>query len=259
VAQPGACILCDVTWSGAATIEPGRLIYTGRLGSAHSHTHAAVQIAVTFTGTVVFTDVKGRSAEGSAGVIPSGAVHAINAGDATGVMIYIEPTSAVGRRLTALIDPAGHGDARAWTAAARTVKGADGLQASSEVADAVLHELVGAAALSPVSPPHPSVRRAIEVLPSLLAGPVRLTDVARTVHLSPDRLGRLFVREVGLSFSAYVRWLRLVRAMEAARGGSTITDAAHAAGFSDSSHANRVCHEMFGIGPIAAQRGVRLD
>jgi AraC-like DNA-binding protein len=78
------------------------------------------------------------------------------------------------------------------------------------------------------------------------------------VHLSPDRLGRLFTRDVGLSFSAYVRWARLMRAMEIARDGGTLTDAAHAAGFSDSSHANRVVHEMFGIAPITAQRGVHL-
>jgi transcriptional regulator GlxA family with amidase domain len=109
-----------------------------------------------------------------------------------------------------------------------------------------------------VEPSHPSVRRAIDLLPSLLSGPVRLTDVAEAVHLSPDRLGRLFARDVGLSFSAYVRWARLMRAMEVVRDSGTLTDAAHAAGFSDSSHANRVVHEMFGIAPIVAQRGVRL-
>ena len=67
-----------------------------------------------------------------------------------------------------------------------------------------------------------------------------------------------FARDVGLSFPAYVRWARLIRAMEVARTGGTITDAAHAAGFTDSSHANRVFHEMFGVAPIDVHRSVRL-
>jgi transcriptional regulator GlxA family with amidase domain len=39
--------------------------------------------------------------------------------------------------------------------------------------------------------------------------------------------------------------------------GGTLTDAAHAAGFADSAHMNRVCHEMFGLAPSEAVR--RLD
>jgi AraC-like DNA-binding protein len=42
------------------------------------------------------------------------------------------------------------------------------------------------------------------------------------------------------------------------RGGGTITEAAHAAGFTDSAHANRAFREMFGIAPMAVHRSVRL-
>lgn len=108
-------------------------------------------------------------------------------------------------------------------------------------------------------PTHPSLRRAVEILPDLLAGPVKITDVACAVSLSPDRLGRLFAREFGLSFPAYVRWLRLIRAFEVARAGASLTDAANAAGFTDSSHANRAFHEMFGLGPAVARRHVSLE
>lgn len=43
------------------------------------------------------------------------------------------------------------------------------------------------------------------------------------------------------------------------RLAASLTDAAHAAGFSDSSHANRAFHEMFGIAPTTARRTVRLQ
>lgn len=248
-----------MTWSGAAVVEPGLLVYQGELGTAHTHTHAAVQIAIAATGTVTFTDETGRSAPGSAGLIPAGASHAIDGAAARGLMIYIDATGVAGRRLTALFRDADRSDVRAWIAAAHHVTPYDESVPVTEAARAVLQQLTGRHEPMFVEPSHPSVRRAIDLLPSLLSGPVRLTDVARAVHLSPDRLGRLFARDVGLSFSAYVRWARLMRAMEVARDGGTLTEAAHAAGFSDSSHANRVVHEMFGIAPIVAQRGVRLS
>ena len=58
----------------------------------------------------------------------------------------------------------------------------------------------------------------------LLDGPVRITDVARAVNLSADRLGRLFARDMGLSFQAYVRWARLMRALEVPGSGHNLTD-----------------------------------
>lgn len=95
---------------------------------------------------------------------------------------------------------------------------------------------------------------AVELIPRLLPGTVRLGDVAKHVGLSAGRLGRLFNDQVGQSFPTYVRWARLRAAVEAVRDGASLTEAAHSAGFTDSAHANRVCHEMFGLSPSAASR-----
>lgn len=249
-----------MTWSGAAVIEPGRLIYGGRLGAAHGHSHAAVQIAVASDGQVLFTDATGCSAHSRSGIIPSGMVHAVDAGSATGIMIYLDPMSTHGRRAEGLVDPSVKHDVSAWCAATRNLPKHLALFVDlSAAADAIIARLMGPEAVDTehVST-HPAVASAIELIPDLLSGPVRLTDVAAAVHLSADRLGRLFARDVGLSFPAYVRWARLVHAMEVARTGGTITDAAHAAGFSDSSHANRAFHEMFGVAPIDVHRSVRV-
>lgn len=248
-----------MTWSGAAVIEPGRLIYGGRLGAAHGHSHAAVQIAVASDDAVVFTDESGRGVRAGAGVIPSGVGHALDAGDATGLMIYLDSASAAGRRVEALVESTRRADASAWRCAARRLPDDPVLPTDlGEAADTVIAHLLGGAPTEPADP-HPAVSAAVALIPDLLSGSVRLTDVAAAVHLSADRLGRLFARDVGLSFPAYVRWARLIRAMEVARTGGTITDAAHAAGFTDSSHANRVFHEMFGVAPIDVHRSVRLD
>ncbi|MDO3635351.1 helix-turn-helix transcriptional regulator [Mycolicibacterium arseniciresistens] len=249
-----------MTWSGAAVIEPGRLIYSGRLGAAHGHSHAAVQIAVASDEPVLFTDTSGRSVHARAGIIPSGITHSVDAGAATGIMMYLDPTSARGRRVEALVDRDAKADVSAWVAAAQRLPAAPPLSEDlSAAADAVLANLLGPDDLIATrAETHPAVAAAVALLPDLLGGPVRLTDVASAVHLSADRLGRLFARDVGLSFPAYVRWARLIRAIEVARIGGTITDVAHAAGFTDSSHANRAFHEMFGVAPIDVHRSVRL-
>ncbi|WP_412484087.1 AraC family transcriptional regulator [Mycolicibacterium frederiksbergense] len=256
-------ILSRMQWSGQAVIEPGRLIYRGRLGTAHHHAHAAVQIAVATDATpLLFTDARGQRASALAGIIPAGTAHALDAADTTGLMVYLEPTTSAGRLVSALVDKQTRASCSSWTTAAATLSpNSAGQEHLSDAADAVLRTLLGHTRTSaaPDEFIHPGVQQVVALIPQLITGPIRLTEMAAAVYLSPDRLGRLFARDVGLSLSAYVRWARLIRTMEVARGGGTITDAAHAAGFSDSSHANRAFHEMFGIAPISAFRGVNLQ
>ncbi|MGV0851858.1 helix-turn-helix domain-containing protein [Mycolicibacterium phlei] len=247
-----------MTWSGTAVIEPGRLVYLGALGSAHTHTHAAVQIAVAIDGRLRFSDASGDSAEGFSAVIPAGVTHAFDAGAATGLMIYVEPSGAAGRSLAALFAELGRHRAQSWTTAAAALVAPPDVRDVSAAADAVLDVLVGDPRPLPRRDWHPSVRRAMEVIPEMLDGPVRIGEVAREVNLSADRLGRLFARDVGLSFPACVRWARLMRALETARRGGSLTEAAHAAGFADSSHANKAFHEMFGLAPTTLREGVQL-
>ena len=184
----------------------------------------------------------------------------MDAGSATGLMIYLDSTSTHGRRAEALVDASVRTDVSAWRAAALKVPENFALPVDlSAAADAVITRFLGRGAIAIKNvDTHPAVAAAIALIPDLISGPVRLTEVAAAVHLSADRLGRMFARDVGLSFPAYVRWARLIHAMEAARDGGTITDAAHAAGFSDSSHANRAFHEMFGVAPVDIHRSVRL-
>lgn len=66
-----------------------------------------------------------------------------------------------------------------------------------------------------------------------------------------------FAEVSGLPFRAYVRWLRLQRAVRTLADGSTLTEAAHWAGFSDSAHLTRTFVATFGVRP-ASLRGVRV-
>jgi AraC-like DNA-binding protein len=55
------------------------------------------------------------------------------------------------------------------------------------------------------------------------------------------------VESTGLPFRTYLLWLRLSKALELFSEGVSLTDAAHGAGFSDSSHLSRTFRRLFGI------------
>ena len=74
-----------------------------------------------------------------------------------------------------------------------------------------------------------------------------LRDVAALGGLSQSRFRHLFVEQTGLPFRTYMLWLRPERAVELFAGGASLTEAAHGAGFADSSHLSRTFRKMFGI------------
>jgi AraC-like DNA-binding protein len=104
---------------------------------------------------------------------------------------------------------------------------------------------------------HPQLRQAIEVVSTQVPGHIDVASVAGAVALSPDYLGRLCRQQTGVSFSATIRWERLVTAVSHLVDGRSVTDAAHLAGFADGPHANRVCREMTGATPREFARAVR--
>lgn len=95
--------------------------------------------------------------------------------------------------------------------------------------------------------PDPRIDTLIAWVTARLDQPVSLRDVAKLICLSPGRTRHLFVQQTGLAFRSYLLWLRLMRAVELFVGGSSLTEAAHGAGFADSAHLSRTFRRMFGI------------
>jgi AraC-like DNA-binding protein len=55
----------------------------------------------------------------------------------------------------------------------------------------------------------------------------------------------------------YLRWLRLRQALELAAGGTSLTQAAQDAGFSDAAHLTRTMRRHFGVAPSNVVRALR--
>ncbi|GAA2688027.1 AraC family transcriptional regulator [Nonomuraea recticatena] len=241
-----AGIRAPASWAGAASAAPGLLVFTGEIGSAASHAHAAVQVLLVLEGEVLLTDRRGRRRHVSAAVIPAGARHELSStAGAHGLLAYLDPAGRAGRAATALVASSGDpGEVETWQAAAQPQAG--------EPADAVSPV---SAVLCPAAQPEEraglpvALAGALEAIPQLISGPLLLEELAARVGLSASRLGHLFAEHLHLPYPAWRRWARLLHAMEAVRGGATLTDAAHRAGFADSSHLTRACREMFGLAP----------
>lgn len=74
-------------------------------------------------------------------------------------------------------------------------------------------------------------------------------DLAQTISLSESRMQHLFKQQVGIPIRRYILWMKLRHVLELTLEGSTLTEAAHAAGFADSAHFSRTFKAMFGIPP----------
>lgn len=76
-----------------------------------------------------------------------------------------------------------------------------------------------------------------------------LAHTARCVQLSPSHFLHLFKAQTGVPYRRYRLWTRMGAALKSMRIGMSLTDAAHAAGFSSSAHFSTAFTEMFGLPP----------
>jgi len=86
-------------------------------------------------------------------------------------------------------------------------------------------------------------------LDARLEMPIRAAAAAEAVGLSEGRFLHWFAACHGLPFRAWLRWLRLQRALRCLAQGHSLTAAAHAAGFADSAHFSRTFSAAFGMAP----------
>ena len=95
----------------------------------------------------------------------------------------------------------------------------------------------------------PRIVDSLALIRARLDQPVRLSALAGALNMSTSWLTHRFAEQVGMPLRRYVLWQRLWRAVESALKGSSLTEAAHSAGFSGSSHLSRTFRATFGVAP----------
>lgn len=76
---------------------------------------------------------------------------------------------------------------------------------------------------------------------------ISLNKLSEISKLSEGRFTHLFKEEIGIPIRKYLLWRRLLEAVELIKEGSSFTDAAYEAGFSDSPHLCRTFKDSFGL------------
>lgn len=226
-------------WLGGVVFVPGLMVFTGDIGDTAAHSHAAVQVLLVTRGQVRLTDAAGRTALAEAAIIPPGVRHEVRAAPATtGFIAYLDSADIAGRAALSRLHGLPTGDVMSWIAAAVPRK------------PATPPEPDPAPRISGRST-HPLITEALRV--AVAAGPPpTLGELAAAVAISPSRLSHLFTQHMGLPYAAWRRWTRLQLASRTVRAGGTLTEAAHAAGFTDSAHLTKTCRDLFGITPTEA-------
>ncbi len=247
--------------SGKALFWEGGSLWIG-LTNVRSdyHSHHAIQLGLALTGTCQFRTRKDSDwLHYSGALIPPNFEHSFQAPGDLVANLFCDPESAVGRMIasrlnTKTITPLDADTTRGLAAqlGEAFLTGAD-TSTLMAAAKRCFTQLVDGARFA--TPTDPRIERAVAEIHRRIDGPLTLGEVAGTVRLSESRFRHLFVSETGLHFRAYVLWARLNKALERGFAGSSWTEAAHAANFSDAAHLTRTCQRMFGFAPTHAQRG----
>lgn len=228
---------------------PAALFLWGPGSWTDRHRHHCAQLVMALRGMLRFRGrQRQRWTKCEAVLVRPDAWHEVDARDTDVLIAFVDAESDLGAALAARTESAVAPIAPGTVAEWRTQLG----EPASLTADRV-RPWVTDTLLRDRRPPSLDyrVKRVLRALPNRLADAdtVSLDAVAATVGLSPSRFMHLFTTSVGVPLRPYVLWLRLqCGAGELARG-RTVTDAAHAAGFSDAAHFTRTFRRMIGATP----------
>lgn len=244
---------------------PDRFLYLGPSFDTDRHRHHAAQVLVGLDGPFRLRgDTNADWHTLHAALIDTDTPHLADATGTGMAVLYIEPESAI---YAAMRDGDNFGAGVLSPGLYEYAVPANLLQAlincRNQGADCATAWRLGLALLQLEEEPRtapeldPRVTAALTYIRSNYAG---LDDLAQRVHLSPSRLTHLFREQTGVAIRRYVLWARLRRAVEYALDGASLTETAHAVGFSDSAHLSNSFRQMFGLPPsFLFDRRISLD
>ena len=100
-----------------------------------------------------------------------------------------------------------------------------------------------------------TVQKAVRIIQERYADGISLDEIAGMLHITPEYLSGQFNREVGRSFSSYIKELRLRKAKELLLGSELKAfEIALKVGYPDPKYFSRVFKEATGMTPGEYQR-----
>ena len=230
-------------------LDAGRGLFVGPLTYNAPHAHSVpVYLAGLYAPFAVKVGAEPWTQCRTA-VIPAGVTYALRLEGQPIAVFYLEPSEGGSEALVPLVT----GDREAVAGA---VIGTDGelsdvraiyeTPGSPRWTGEALDGLLAFAAPRARTALDPRIAAAVTLMSDHLDGTLPAAEAARHVGLSSSRFQHLFAREVGVPFRRFRSWQRLRHAIGEIVAGSSFTEAAHAAGFSDQAHFAHTFRRTFG-------------
>lgn len=231
---------------------PPLLAARGALGRSSPHAHHGMHVVVALEGALSSRLDAEPSWSESAGIITApDETHEIKSDGGPVLLVFVDPESGVGAALR-----------RGLRGAARRITEDERRAIDLQIDPRMIMDrggvqwtdaLLSALGLGPAAQRaalHPAVVQVLALARDADPdAPPSLRELAATVQLSEGRLMHAFTESVGIPLRPYLAWLRVQRGVVAIATGSSLTRAAHEAGFSDAAHMSRTFRKMLGLTP----------
>lgn len=246
-------------------LDQGRALFCGPLRHNVSHRHAVPVYLAGLSGTFRLRIEEARWRTCRSAVVPAGVAYEFDMGGEPLGVFYLEPSVAGAGALAGLVR---NGDEEYGALVGRggevaLLRAIYEDQRSDAWMAAALDDLIAFSQRHARRGLDPRIARAVAYLQEAAysqaeAGELTsAAQLARSVGLSSSRFQHLFTAEVGVAFRRYRSWQRLRFAIKEIVGGSSITRAAHTAGFADQAHFAREFRRTFGASATPSLAHVR--
>lgn len=247
---------------GRVLFWPGGSVWIGRqAGLGLEHSHHAIQISLALTGSIRLHASAPDWEECRGAVLRPHRPHRFDGCGQTVANILVDPESLSGRALAGIFNESDVHRLPNLEATELCELMLNAFMAECPDASLVKASLQVIGILTKdqgtVAAVDDRIPIAVEAIRARLESRVTLAQIAETVNLSASRFRHLFREQTGMSFRAYVLWMRLERAITCGMTVGSWTEAAQQAGFADSAHLTRTCRAMLGVTPamlISEQR-----
>lgn len=229
--------------------------FISHLNKAEIHYHHCFQLVLTLNEpfNCVIADHHLRSLRGF--IVNQSIPHSCDAANTTALVNFIDPESAVGRKLKVLLGKRPFINLKELIEleAIKNVLPAGYESLASGVLVQHITDFV-AGLLADVTIPHEMedsrLEAALHYVKANLAGKLQLEAIAGEMHLSSERTRHYFTAQMGVPFTQYVIWKRLQQVLdEVINQGIHVNLACIDNGFHDQPHFNRVFKRVFGVPP----------
>jgi AraC-like DNA-binding protein len=257
-----------ISLTPGALAWPAAMIVWGPGFTSTLHRHHCVHLLMALHGTLrIRGGAQQRWRHCGAALVQPDAAHEVDARDATVLIAFVEAESPLGAALSARIEqaisPVPEHELAQWRRAIGPEStGSESTGPAAALSRPCVEAWVRESLLADRRPPkiHPRVNRVLGHLRERL-GPgedLSLAALAAVAGLSESRFMHVFTESIGIALRPYILWLRVQRACRELSSGTSVTEAAMRAGFSDAAHLSRTFRRMLGTTPseIAGRRKV---